>query len=906
MPEIGQTISHYRITVKLGQGGMGEVFLAHDTSLDRKVALKFLPDIFSGDPERLARFEREAKLLASLNHPNIATIYGLEQAEGKRFLAMELVEGETLAQRIEVGPLPLDETLDVGRQIAEGLEVAHEKGIIHRDLKPTNIKITLEDKVKILDFGLAKALAGEPSTPDATNSPTVTAAMTRAGVILGTAAYMSPEQAKGKSVDKRSDIWSFGCVLFECLSGRRAFEGETVTETMAAILTREPTWDYLPATTPRRVRELLRRCLQKDRRLRLRDIGDVHFELRTTETEDRIEKPPAYSPRPRWRNALPWLLAAVGFTIAALAIWSGRSGQNAAEVKEVSSRTSIILPPEAPLAPTGAMPLCVGQPSLALSPDGRHLVYVALMNGATELWRRDMLTGEFKPLSGTRGAHGPFFSPDSQWVAFFADEKLKKTSLVGGEPTILASTYSIDLGGVWGSDSYIYYQPNDWGSLLKVSANPGLGGGKTQTLFPQAEMVQGQCWPSELPGNQSLLANIKYYPSIAGILNKTGVADPRVLPINEGSSIRYLPTGHLVYASPGKIMAIRYDLIHEQLLGSPIVIMDGVRTELNGSAQFSISSDGTLVYASGIHAAQGAFVWVDRQGKKDYVQKLGTNIFGNYSLSPDGTQLAITKAGVDGMDIWIYEFSRGVPRRFTYGGYHYPDAWSRDGKSLVFASFKDLSVGWRSYWKPMDSDREPNALPDAIPGRPVGFLPTNNDLVTCTKDTMFFASTPEKLEDRSSEFKLKKSIPLPNTQGKYFWAFQRISPDGRWMTYTSIESGRWEVYVCSFPDLARKKQISTNGGEEPRWNPSNGREIVYRWGSQWFSVDLTLEPEVLPNPPKPLFSGAYINVAGYDWDISPDGKRFLLIENKQQDMPQTELVVITNFFKLLKEKLPTK
>jgi serine/threonine-protein kinase len=890
---IGTNLSHYRITDKLGAGGMGEVYRAEDTNLNRQVAIKVLPDIFASDPERLARFEREAKLLASLNHPNIASIYGLEEHEGKPFLVLELVEGQTLAERLKKGRIPLDETLDICRQIAEGLEAAHEKGVIHRDLKPSNVKVTPEGKVKVLDFGLAKAFQGEPSAPDVSKSPTLTNQMTHAGVILGTAAYMSPEQTKGKAVDKRADIWGFGCVLYECLTGKRVFEGETVTETMAAILMRDPAWEALPAATPGPIKDLLRRCLQRDTQLRLRDIGDALIELRECGTDQRIEAPHVPTVARFRLVGLLGVLAILGFGLAGLILWGWSPWKKSPEVKRIVARLSINLPSGAPLAPTGSMPLCIGQPSLALSPDGRYLAYVALVGLETELHLRDMGSGEYRALPGTKGARTPFFSPDGQWVAFFAGEKLKKVALAGGESFDVASTYSLTAGGAWGSDNYIYYNPDQFGSIRRVPA----AGGQVEILYPNLDAYGSQAFPAELPGGQSLVANINLWPGMVGIVRKGVHGDPKLV-LKKGSFARYIPTGHLIYAIPGKLMAINFDLEKEDVVGDPMVLFDDLRTEgLMGAAQFSVSSDGTLVYARGVDSQSGAFVWVDRFGNKEAIGSLGNRYYGDFKLSPDGRQLALTVQDVDGMDIWIHELERGTETRFTSGGWNYPGAWLPDSKSLIFGSQIQKS---RLFWKARALNQEAKPLPKAAQHKIiVGFRSGDRDLILNDNKNIFVLSTPKESGKMPDDFAIKNTIPVP------FMSFIQLSPDGCWLAYTSIESGRWAINVCSFPDIGRRTQISTRGGEEPRWNP-NGREIVYRWGSQWFSVDITLGPEIVASAPKLLFQGPYINVAGYDWDISPDGKRFLVIENPQQDKPQTELAVITNLFDLLQERLPTK
>jgi len=505
---IGTSLSHYRITEKLGAGGMGEVYRAEDSRLGRQVAIKVLPEMFSGDPERMARFEREARLLASLTHPNIAGIHGLEEADSKRFIVMELVEGETLAERIDKGALPLDETLEVCRQIAEGLEAAHEKGVIHRDLKPANIKITPEGQVKILDFGLAKAFQGETPAADASKSPTLTDQMTRAGVILGTAAYMSPEQAKGKPVDKRTDIWAFGCILYECLTGKRAFEGETITETLASILKGEPEWNALPATTPGMTRFLLRQCLHKDPTRRLRDIADARLQIAEALTAEgavaALDQPARKS---SLRDKGPWALAALGFALAILALilWSPWKPPAQIRPELMSLRLNIELPAEAPLVPTGFMPIASGRPTLAFSRDGHYLAYVAWVGDHTQLYVRNMANAETKPVVGSEDARSPFFSPDSQWLGFSAGNKLEKTSMGGGMPVPLADVASLDNGAAWGKDDQIYYNTNEMEGLYAV---PASGGSAVLVAAPLTS--RGCTYPELLPNGEILVGSVTW------------------------------------------------------------------------------------------------------------------------------------------------------------------------------------------------------------------------------------------------------------------------------------------------------------------------------------------------------------------------------------------------------------
>ncbi|MGA2263257.1 MAG: protein kinase, partial [Acidobacteriota bacterium] len=504
---IGTTLSHYRITEKLGAGGMGVVYRAEDTNLDRQVAIKVLPDIFSGDPERLARFEREAKLLASLNHPNIAAIHGLEEAGGKRFLVLELVEGETLAQRIAKGPLPVDETLDVCRQIAEGLEAAHEKGIIHRDLKPANVKITPEGKVKVLDFGLAKAFHGETAAADASHSPTLTDQMTRPGVILGTAAYMSPEQARGKPVDKRADIWAFGCILYECLTGKRAFEGETVTETLAAILKAEPDWHALPVEASENLRAVLRRCLQKDASHRLRDIGDARIEIgdsiaQLAEAVSVLRRYPF-----RWILACAAVVLLVGILIGVALMRYSQPATSSPVLRSVIKVEPGHWLDGLRRSREAQSP---SRTAMAISGDGRFAVYSAIEENPgpqakPQLYLRRMDQAEAKPITGTEGGINPFLSPDNHWVGFWADGKLKKVPVDGGVPATLCDAAFI-FGASWGPDNSIVFARGVAAGLSRVLAD----GGKLESLTtpdPKREEY-GHRLPSWLPNGKAVLFTV--------------------------------------------------------------------------------------------------------------------------------------------------------------------------------------------------------------------------------------------------------------------------------------------------------------------------------------------------------------------------------------------------------------
>ena len=612
----GTRLGVYEVTAKIGEGGMGEVWQARDTKLDRDVALKVLPEAFTSDPDRLARFEREAKVLASLNHPNIGSIYGLEEAEGVKALVLELVEGPTLADRIAKGPIPLDEALPIAKQIAEALEAAHEAGVIHRDLKPANIKVREDGTVKVLDFGLAKVLAGDVPNADLSQSPTVTAAGTQQGVILGTAAYMSPEQARGKVLDKRTDIWAFGCVLFEMLTGRAAFGGETLSDTIGRVMERKPQWETLPARTSLAIRTLLRRCLTKDPRQRLRDMGDARFEidLQVRDPCEAASAPDVVRVSSRlYRSAAIALVGALVVVILAGAFsgWRMRPPPAARPIE-----FSIIPTPEAPL---GQLVSWDGpEVGIAFSPDGHEIVYVADRSGTSQLYRRPLDEAEATPIPGTEGAEKPSFSPDGQWLAYVDrdEQTLRKVRSIGG--------VAVELGEAtgWGSLSW-----GPGGTIVASAAqgmHPGLWTlrdipGVSPELLVAPDPARGESAyrrPHHLPGGEAVLFTIvragrTIDESQIGVVNaETG---EKKIVHQEGFNPRYSPTGHLLYGLGGTIRAVPFDLDRLEVTGEPSLVVDGVATTSLGSAKFDVSSDGTLVYVPGPALYEGGrMVWVDR------------------------------------------------------------------------------------------------------------------------------------------------------------------------------------------------------------------------------------------------------------------------------------------------------
>jgi eukaryotic-like serine/threonine-protein kinase len=862
---IGKTLGHYRIGEQLGRGGMGEVYLADDLNLNRKVALKFLPDAFTGDPERMARFEREAKLLASLNHPNIAAIYGLEEAEGKRFLVLELVEGETLAQRLSKGPLPVEEALEVCRQIADGLEAAHEKGVIHRDLKPANVMITEGDKVKILDFGLAKALAGETQNVDASQSPTLTDAMTQRGMILGTAAYMSPEQAKGKAVDKRADIWGLGCILFECLTGKRAFEGETVTETLAAILKGEPNWQALPTAITPNICFVLRRCLEKDVNQRFRDAADIRIEI--AEARNIGE---AREPKKRSWVWLAWGIAAIFIVVsAALSLIYFRETASPMRVARFQ------IPP-----PEKSTWISFGLTGL-LSPDGQQLALSSVgPDGISRLLVRPLDSLVSRPLAGTEGIQGcPIWSPDGRFIAFWVGGKLKKVAAAGGPPQTLCDGQNWVVGGFWTNDDKIVF--GSIGGLRQVPA----GGGSVTTLT-NADITQGetgQFRPFPLPdGRHIVYGRHASNPEQRGIYVLSVDAkpgEPSVRRLLAGtSSAQFVPspgsrTGYLLFLRESTLMAQPFDTERLELTGDAIPISgSGV------SGDFSASTNGVLAYVEAENPGT-TLTWLDRQGKV-----IGTTgepqQYQELALSPDGSRLAVFRGDNIGDDLWLIELARGSKTRLTTdpANESYP-VWSPDGKQIAFYSNRS-GVG-DLYRKSTDGSGDEELL-----------LKSNEDKAPLdwSRDGRFILYVYSLTIGAQTDLWILpldgKSKPAPYLATKFSESYGRFSPDGRWIVYVSNVSGQEEVYVSPFlTSMAANvmTMISAGGGSQPRWR-RDGRELYYlSSNNQLMSVEVTIGPSFKAGVPKPLFEAPIQPSADpfgalWTWDVTADGHRFLVNE----------------------------
>jgi len=884
----GTKLGPYEIIGAIGAGGMGEVYRARDTQLGRDVAIKVLPANFVNDPERLVRSQREARMLAALNHPNIATIYGLEQTSGAACLVMELVPGETLAERVKAGPIPVEEALKIAAQIAEALEAAHEKSIIHRDLKPANVKVTPEGKVKVLDFGLAKAFEGDGVNEDMSNSPTLSRAATMQGVILGTAAYMSPEQAKGKSVTKATDIWAFGCVLYELLSGQAAFDGEDVTEILAAVVRAEPDWSRLPGSTPQSMRLLLQRCLRKDRRQRLQDATGVRIEI-----EDALSTPAsveATTPKTNNRAILRWtvisgLAGLIVAAIAGLAVWDLKPSPPAPVSRFVFS-----LPPGQRFAD-------LTRPSLAVSPDGKQMVYVAGAGGAYQIYARSMDSFDAKAIPGTEGGTQPFFSPDSQWIGYFAGGKLKKVRVTGGASVTLCDALD-PRGGAWGPDNTIVFSPSSSGVLFAV---PAEGGVPTPLTSLDSKKGEGtHRWPEFMPGGEAVLFNASVYnaqtataPLVLYLL-KTG--ERRDL-IQAGMRPQYALSGHLLFSQGGTLMAAPFDSGQLHVTGAAVPVIEGVlQASSTGATQYSFSDNGALVYIPGRSLAveRGKLVWVDRKGTEQPIAAPERS-FVRPRVSPDGRRLAVAIADA-GFQIWIYDLDRETLTRLTFeGGINLDPVWTPDGKRIAFESGGPGNL----FWQAADGSGKAERLTTNEYGQlPVSWSPDGQVLA-------FVELSPSTGRDiwtlRLDDRKPQAFLQTPFSEGA-----PAFSPDGRWLAYGSDESGRPEIYVQPYPGPGGKWQISTDGGTEPAWNP-NGRELFYRQGTKMMGVDVTTQPSFSVGKPRTLFEGQFAPSAtpsDRNYDVSSDGQRFLMVKTLEQEQPISQINIVLNWFEELKQKVP--
>ncbi|MFQ5719273.1 MAG: protein kinase [Acidobacteriota bacterium] len=895
-----QVLSHYRVAAKIGEGGMGEVYRATDTRLNRDVALKVLPEAFAADGDRMARFAREAQLLASLNHPNIGAIYGLEEAGGIRCLVLELIEGETLADRIGKGPLPLKEALDIARQIAEALEAAHDRGVIHRDLKPANVKLTPDGVVKVLDFGLAKALVGEAGSPDLSNSPTLTTPATYQGMILGTAAYMSPEQAKGLAADRRADIWSFGVVLHEMLAGRRLFASDNVSETLAAVLMKEPDLDELPAATPPVLRRLVARCLCKDPRERLQAIGEARIVIDAYRADPGAatrDEPEVATPVPgRTVTRLPWAIAAVLALGLAGTVW---------ELWPATPSPAPVMRLRVEVGNGQDLTRDTGAPAV-FSPDGRLLAYTAGEGSNSQIYLRHLDKAQGVPLSGTEGGRAPFFSPDGRWIGFLTNRALKKVSIAGGAPLSLAAT-NTSRGGTWSAGGVIVFAADITSGLSRIPDS----GGTAEAITELAEGERSHRWPSFLPDGRHVLFMAQdrgaAYDDASIEVVDIETRERKVL--HEGGTYpRYLPTGHLVYVRDGTLFAAPMDLTRLEVTGTPAPVLEGVLSSVgantgDGTAFYDFSLTGNLAYVEGtVGTEQFTVLWTDRQGQETPLLA-ETRTYSAPRLSPDGRFLAVQISDDTGADLWVDDLERQVLTRLTFDGVgtNALPAWSPDSRRIAFASTKDTKTG--TYWMPADGSATPELIwEDGRNQAPLSFSPTGQIAIhVLNPDTSWDLEVINFKESKAS--KPENFLSTPSVE-----IFPQFSPDGHWIAYVSNESGGFEVYVRPYPGPGGKWQISTDGGATPRWT-KEGRELTYRSGDRWLAVPIEAEGTRLRvGRPVVILEGNYADVSPFPaHDVSTDGERFVVLEGETSGSgpTMTHLNLILNWFDEIRRLAPS-
>jgi tRNA A-37 threonylcarbamoyl transferase component Bud32 len=884
---IGETLGHYSVESELGAGGMGRVYLATDTRLHRRVAIKVLHTASLEDQDRLMRFEREARLLASLNHANIAAIHGLEQAGDLKFLVLEYVPGRTLAERIASGPLTLKAALDVARQVAEALDAAHQRGVIHRDLKPANVKITPDGQVKVLDFGLAKALAANETDSDI-DARTTAPNLTHIGVVMGTVGYMSPEQATGKVVDTRTDIWALGCMLYEMLAGVRTFGGDSTTEVLVQLLERDPNWSALPATTPANVCQLLRRCLTKDARRRLHHAGDVRLELEDTLAE-RVSGAVAVSPRRRTLTPAIAGIAAgavLGAVVGGTWIWQRAAPETAPRI----IRLAIDLPENAPLRPGYRV-------DLAFSRDSRTLLYPV----AGALHARRLDESDASVVQAAAGLRWPFFSPDDRWLLMADPVKnnLVKVPLNGGAPIPIAPV-DMPFGGDWASDGYVYVTNQLIGGIIRTRDE---GGGVEPVTEIDAERLErSHRYGTLLPGDKALMFTVasgsidSYDDARIDIVDLS--TKKRKTVVQGGTYARYSPSGHIVYAREGRLYAIAFDHRTLETSGTPVKVLDGVLMSTNiGTAYFDISRSGDLAYAAGPPENGGrTFHWVDRQGNSTPLP-LPPRSYLNPRISPDGKQLATEIEGPN-HDFYVYDFDRDVMSRITNDGSSHAPIWTPDARRIAYRTWKGGAMTMS--WLPADRSGPEERLVNYTAWQSAtSFSPDGKYLAFDQYDRTSPLGGDIWILPLEGDRQ-----PRPFVKTGFPEGAAKFSPDGQWVAYSSMESGRPEIYVQAWPGPGAKIQISSDGGTDPLWR-RDGKEIFYRNGPRMMAVTATAGSTFRAGKPQMLWSGEYTHglssscgwqgTSRTSYDVSLDGERFLMIKDDDQSLFATKIMVVVNW-----------
>ena len=890
---VGQMLLHYAIGGELGRGGMGVVWKATDRTLGRDVAIKVLPSAVSADQARLARFDREAKVLAALNHTNIAAIYSLHESDGLRFLAMEYVDGTDLTVPIARGRLAIADVLAIARQVADGLEEAHEKGVVHRDLKPANIKITPSGKVKVLDFGLAKALgpdiAGD-AADDSASRAALSALASRTGLILGTAAYMAPEQARGLAVDRRADIWSFGVVLFEMLAGQRPFAGTTLTDVLAAIVSSEPDWTRLPAETPPRLERLIRRCLEKDPRRRLRDIGDARVEIEEllTGRDEAAVRPSAT--RSRWRDAALLVAGAVAAGLAAFALL-----RPAAERDPGRQRFTVALPPGLRIDDAADS---VRQ-TLTLSRDGRQLAVVARnAAGRKQIYVRAMDAVDALPVAGTEGGDMPFFAPDGRQLGFASEGRLKRVAIEGGKPVVICEAPQ-PRGAAWADDDTIVFTPTVFTGLARVAAS----GGSPAPLTTLTPTEAAHRWPIVLPGGRAVLFDAmplqfdEQKTTVDVVRLDTGAR--RTL-LRNGIYPHYLD-GQLLYGSGGRLVAAPFDPARLELTGAAVPILDDVRMDLWPARRMllDVAGSGSMAYVPGVTGqAERQLVWLDRRGTATPAVT-ERRPYKGAQLSPDGRSLAVLIEGAPSTSLWNYSLDRGTWIRLTFDQDVSTPAWTPDGTRVVYSSDSEHATYWVA------------ATGGAKPERLTAASAIGGDMPAVSPDgRVALVTVPDRGGDHIVSLTLDERHTItPFQTGAGNQASPAFSPDGRFVAFSSTASGRREVYIRPATGPVKTWPVSIDGGGTPRWR-RDGRELFFLAGTRVMAVSVTPAADGLAiGAPAMLFDEPALGWSGIDghgYDVSADGQRFLIDRPDPREVRPLQLVVIPRFDREMRARLAAR